>query len=352
MLSKIISNNSCEDVSMFVITLIDINHYYQQMTNTGTKIYCINFNKGLLGPLNILKIVKIIYKEKPDVIQTWMYHCDFIGIFLKIIFPKKKLIWNIRHSNLVKNVDKSTTIFLANILGKLSFFPNKIICGSVAAYNSHLKVGYREKKLTIIPNGFDTNQFAPNNMIRKEVRKELGLLNENLVIGHIGRANKIKNQIALIEVFSEISREYSNLKLVLIGKGIKEKYQNHSLVIENKSVILIDEVSDVQRYLKSFDLFVLPSLSEGFPNVIGEAMASGVPCISTRVGDSPQIINKEELIAIRNSNSDLEKKILYWLNLDSETKKELKIYSRNRIINTYSINKVVALYIDLYRKIA
>lgn len=351
MLTKLIRNNRDNNVSMCVVTLFTNNYFYNEISETGTKIYSLNINNGALGLLKLLKLLVILIKEKPDVIQTWMYHCDFIGALLKVLFPRKKLVWNIRHSKLVKNVDKNTTILLAKILSKLSFLPNKIICGSTAAYEYHLELGYKEKKIVVIPNGFDTVHFSPDSNIKEIVREELSILDGNLIIGHVGRAKKIKNQIALIEAFSNISEKYSNINLVLIGNGLREKYDQHNLVMNNNKIYLMDETPNVHKYLKAFDLFVLPSLSEGFPNVIGEAMASGVPCVSTRVGDSAKIINKPELIAERNSPIDLEKKILYWLELNNVEKEELKIYSRNRIINTYSINKIVASYIDIYRKL-
>lgn len=348
MLTKLITKNKEKNVSMIVVTLLNNDHFYKEIKNSGTKIYKLNIFGGLLGPFKIFYLIKIIFREKPDILQTWMYHCDFIGIFIKIIFPKVKVVWNVRHSNLIKKVDKNTTIHLAKILGFLSFVPNHIICGSQAAAEQHIKLGYKKKKIIVIPNGFDTNIFSPNERLRNNTRKDLGVGENMFLIGHIGREKKIKNQKSLIDAFSSIHIKHKNTMLILIGKGIKEKYSNHPLVKE-KRIILLNEQKEVQQYLRAFDLFVLPSLSEGFPNVLGEAMSCGVPCVSTDVGDSAKIVGNPNLIAQRNSTINLSDKIQYWLNLTYSEKENLKKVSRERILNFYSIEKVVEMYLNAYR---
>nr|WP_280528087.1 glycosyltransferase [Planococcus koreensis] len=169
----------------------------------------------------------------------------------------------------------------------------------------------------------------------------------NLIIGHIGRENKIKNQDSIIDAFSKISEQNKNLNLILIGKGLKNKYKNHPLITEN--IIILDEVNGVERYLKSFDLFILSSFSEGFPNVLGEAMASEVPCISTNVGDSSIIIGKKELLIRDFSAYAIYEKIDYWLSLNEIQKEKLKKYSRTRILDFFSIEKIVMSYLEVYK---
>ncbi|TWT27774.1 glycosyltransferase [Planomicrobium sp. CPCC 101110] len=352
MLTKLITNNKDPNATMVVVTLLNANYFYDAIANTGTKVYRLNIDQGRLSSLRIFELFKIIKREKPDVIQTWMYHCDLFGILLKMVFPKVKLVWNIRHSHLVKGADKGTTILVARILSLLSFMPDKIICGSTAAQQYHTELGYRKNKTLVIPNGFDTDIFAPNNQVKNDIKRELKIPEDHLVIGHVGRAKKIKNQIDLIKAFAEISKVHKNVTLVLLGKGMVEEYKTHELIVNNPNIRLLEETPNVARYLKAFDLFVLPSLSEGFPNVIGEAMASGVACISTEVGDSPQIIGNYEFIAKRNSLDDLREKINYWLELEEEKKEELKVSSRKRILELYSIEKIVQLYVSLYRKVA
>ncbi len=346
MLTKLVSNNKDSNITMVIVTLLNINYFSEEITRNGIKIYCLNLKSKPLGFLNMFKIIK---SEKPDIIQTWMYHCDFLGLLIKAAFPKVKLFWNIRHSFLVEGVDKRTTIVLAHILGKISFIPNKIIFGSAAAFNFHTGIGYKKNSAKIIPNGFDTELFSPSDNEKNTIRKELSVPPKNLIFGHVGREKRIKNQIMLIEAFTEVIKYYPSITLILIGKGLKEKYSTHPLVISG-DIRILDETQTIHRYLKSFDLFILPSLSEGFPNVIGEAMATGVPCISTNVGDSAKIIGKDELIAWENSRDDLTMRMKYWLQLNEREKNDLKSYSRNRIKENFSIGKIVSQYQQIYKK--
>ncbi len=350
MLTKLVTKNRDSNVSMFLVTLLDNDYFYEKLKEHNVKVYKLSINKSKFSIFNLFSIPKIIIKEKPDVIQTWMYHADFLGLFLKILFPSKKLVWNLRHSSLIKGVDKKSTILLAKILGRLSFIPNKIVCGSTAALNSHISIGYVKKKMEVVPNGFDTTFYTPNNIFKEKIREKHNISESDFIIGHVGRENKIKNQLMLIKAFNEVSLHYSNITLILVGKGLKQKYAHHPLVNKNK-ILIVDETKSVNEYLSSFDLFVLPSLSEGFPNVLGEAMASGVPCISSNVGDSARIIGENKWIMENITVADLEKKIISWLELRDTDKEELKIYSRKRIIELYSIEEIVKKYLNIYKSV-
>lgn len=351
MLSKLVTSQKDENIKMSVITLFDNNYFLDEIEKTDSRVYCVNLKKNVLAPLKLFTIMRIIMKEKPTVLQTWMYHCDFLGVVVKLLFPKLKLVWNIRHSELIKGVDKSTTILLAKILARLSSIPDKVIYGSHAALVTHKKIGYRNKNNEIISNGFNTMDYAPDHSIRSRIRSFLDITNETVVLGTVGRASKVKNQLMLIEVFDDINKIHPNTKLILIGKGIRDQYLSHKIVLENQNIILIDETNKINDYLKAFDLFILPSLSEGFPNVLGEAMSTEVPCIATDVGDSALIIGNDNFVAKKNSKEDLQERISYWYRLNEKEKSELKKHSRNRIKNNYSLDITVNSYVKAYNEL-
>lgn len=159
----------------------------------------------------------------------------------------------------------------------------------------------------VLPNAIDTSKYIFNESIRNEVRKELSITAE-FVIGHIGRFNLPKNHLFLIDVFYECLRKNPDLKLLLVGDGdeklkIQEKINKLGI---DKNVIFTGVRTDVNRLLQAMDVFVFPSLYEGFPVTMVEAQASGIPCIiSDKVPD--ECIITEGLVDVKSLSDSAEK---------------------------------------------
>lgn len=103
--------------------------------------------------------------------------------------------------------------------------------------------------------------------------------------------------------------------------------------------------------MQCFDALLLPSKSEGFPNVIGEAMAIGVPCITSDVGDCREIISNTGYIIEEIETINLTNALLKYIELSKDTKNSLSINARKRILDNYSISAIVKMYDHIYRKL-
>lgn len=144
---------------------------------------------------------------------------------------------------------------------------------------------FQGQPYTILPNAIETKRYAPNDRVREEIRASLGLADE-VVIGHVGRFNPVKNHSFLLKIFCEIIKRQPNAVLLLVGDGQgrrKVEHQAETLGIRNR-VIFTGVRSDVNQLMQAMDVFVFPSLYEGLSVTIVEAQAAGVPCvISERV---------------------------------------------------------------------
>ncbi|SEI92397.1 Glycosyltransferase involved in cell wall bisynthesis [Bhargavaea ginsengi] len=334
-----------------IISLSDFGFYGDKLTKQGIRVYALNISKNNLIS-KFVKLISIIKKEDPKIIQTWMYHADFIGIFIKLLMPKRKLIWNIRHSTLIKGVDKSTTILIARICGLLSNIPNAIICGSKAAAKSHLKIGYSPKKIKVIQNGFELDNHL--SQTTKEQLKEKYGVNGQFIFGHVGRFHPIKNQEVLIRAFGEFQKS-NDTSLVLVGNGLEESNEKIKSLLEElkiRNVYLLGHQSNIPEIMRILDVFILPSKSEGFANVLGEAMTMEVPCIATNVGDNKEIIGRTGIVipTFENIIPDLVSAMLTLYNLSSAERKELGFKAHNRIKENYSTEKIINEYQILYAK--
>ena len=140
-------------------------------------------------------------------------------------------------------------------------------------------------KAKIFPNSLDVQAYGYDEKERLSVRNEFGILNNDILIGHIGRFTKQKNHRFLIRVFTNLIDKNDRYKLMLVGEGPLEN--DIKLMVENddklrNKVIFAELRSDIPSILSSFDVLVFPSLYEGMPNVVIEAQASGLPCVISK----------------------------------------------------------------------
>ncbi len=155
-----------------------------------------------------------------------------------------------------------------------------IACGKKAGIYTFGKINIKTKGVTVLPNAIDTELYSYNENLRGQVRGELGI-KDKFVVGMVGRVTPEKNNVQAISIFNEIQKEISNAILVMAGDGedmLKTKMAIDKLYLSDK-VLCLGNRSDVSRLLQAYDVFILPSLYEGFPVAAVEAMATGLPVL-------------------------------------------------------------------------
>ena len=211
------------------------------------------------------------------------------------------------------------------------------------------EIKIKPEKIIHIPNGVDTNKF---NIYRKEfTRKKFGFKKEDFIIGIVARLDPIKNHKTLFFAFKEIVKNYPQVKLIIVGDGslreeLKEK--SYQLGIKNK-VIFMGERDNVSEILKTFDIFVLPSLNEGMSNTILEAMATGIPVIASNVGGNPELVidGRTGFLFSPNDVESLVQKIKTYI-LHPELKQKHGYNARKRVEEKFSLDQMVRRYEELY----
>lgn len=200
-------------------------------------------------------------------------------------------------------------------------------------------------EVKIIPNGIDAKKYTYNADVREKMRKELNIDN-NVVIGHIGRFQQQKNHDFIIEVFSEIHKKEPNSKLILVGDGeLKSKIEEKVNTLQlSDSVIFTGVRSDVPDLLQAMDVLLFPSFFEGLPGVVLEAQAAGLPSvISDKITDEVKITDLVEYLPL-NKNAE------YWAEKLLEfSRKFERRNTYNEIVEAgYDIESVAKWYEDFY----
>ncbi|MSU02127.1 glycosyltransferase [Tissierella pigra] len=346
MLYKLLKYSDNERYYHEVISLMDEGVYGSKIEGLGIKLHCLNLNSSNIIS-SILRSRKIA--KNFDIVDTWLYHADILGFIIAKILLRKKLIWNVRHSNLDKDANKSTTLKIVKINSILSKYVNLITYNSNKALENHIKFGYVDKNSEIIPNGFELDKFNFSLEDRLRVRQELGLKEDGKPIITVGRWDIQKDYYTLLRALNELNNHNTKFKMIMVGSDLD--YSNVELVeLIDKynlkdNMILLGRRDDVPALLSAADIYVSSSLGESFSNAIGEAMACEMPCVVTDVGDSKLMVGDTGKVVQAGDYMEMSKELFYYIN---NTVLERNIDARNRVIENYGIEKITKLFEDIW----
>ena len=353
MLQSLLTNNIDNSEKIFVISLKDKGSIGENLEKIGIKTYALEISSIFMIPFKFIKLFKLIVKIKPDLIQTWLYHANILGSLTSSIYGNIPVVWNLRGCSIPQG-KTSLTFWLVKFSAWAShLFPKKIICCANSVKEAHIKMGYKKDILEVIPNGF-------NFMIKKDYsnkrlanRKSLGIKESEILIGSVCRFDDLKDINNFIKAAAIlIKKTNKSIRFIIIGRDINNL--NLKLLSWLKSsdmqdkIILADEQNDLEKFYCSMDIFCLHSLSEGFPNVLAEAMSFKLPCVSTNAGDASLILeDKKYIVDIKNSES-LAKSLLIMTKLSIDERKKIGYANALKIKEKYNLAKIAKMYESVY----
>lgn len=351
MLYKILKNRNQERFEFKVISLDTKGFYGEQIENLGIKVIALDIKNIYKLPLNIGRLIALL--QDVDVLQTWLYHANLIGIIFGRLTGVDKIIWGVRQSDISSEHNKESTVKIATFSKHLSFLTTHILSCSDEATKTHIELGYEESKFETIYNGFEIDRYHFDKNQYHEIRKEFGLTDET-VFANVARFDIQKDHPTLFEALHILKTKHNlkNFKLVLCGMSI-EKDNEALMSLINKfdleeDVLLLGIRRDVPRILNMSDYFLLSSLGEGFPNVLGEAMLAERAVIATDVGDCKMLLGSEGLIVPKQDPEAFAAAILKFMKLPEEDREMIGKAARARIEDFFDIKRIVTYYEMLY----
>lgn len=357
MLLKLLQQIDRSRFTPTVISLIGLGEVGPKIQALNIPVHSLDMSRGVPNPLVVLRLAKLLRQLQPDVVHTWMYHADLLGGLAARLAGFRKVIWCIRHSNLSKTENKRSTLWVVKACALLSHrVPVQIISCSQRAKEVHAAVGYAADKLHVIPNGFDLSHFVPDVAARASVRAELGLAADVSLVGLIARFDSQKNHFGFVEAAARVHAQMPDVHFVLAGTGVDAANTALNSAIAVKGLQahmhLLGRREDVPRLMASLDVLASSSHGEAFPNVLGEAMACGVPCVVTDVGDSAEIVGDTGFVAAAGDMAGLARGLVDVLNYPPEQKTVLGEQARARVAARYEIGHVARLYEVFYERVA
>jgi glycosyltransferase involved in cell wall biosynthesis len=329
----------------------------ERLVAHGVRVTHLGATGPLFGVAALFRIAREIAQYEPDIVQGWMYHGNLAAQLATATSRRHTaVVWNIRHSADRLPGEKPLTRVIIRLGARLSHLASRVIyCAEVSA-RQHERLGYRTEATVVIPNGFDTTRFVPNPDARRRLRSALGLSARAQLVGMVGRYHPMKDHHGFLRAATEVARGTADAHFILAGRGIDASNAalTHSVADSGLDgrVHLLGPRDDIADLMAGLDVYCLSScMHEGFPNVLGEAMSCGIPCVATAVGAAPEIVGPTGVIVPPRAPAALAGAMLHLLRSSSAARRARGEHARARIVARYSLPTVVTQYADLYEAV-
>jgi glycosyltransferase involved in cell wall biosynthesis len=318
-----------------------------KLTEAGIELLSLDLPPGRPDPRGLLRLVRIIRTVRPDILQTWLYHADLLGLLAKPFAGGCRLFWNIRCTESL-NAD-----FVRRVLVAGSRVPEAVVVNSAAGQRFHEGIGYRPRRWEMIPNGYDTAIFRRDEAARASLRLELGIADDAVAIGLPARYHPMKDHATFIAAAARLAASEPKAVFVLAGTGTDAGNTELTDAIAagglGKRVRLLGNRSDMARVYSALDIVTLSSAyGEGSPNVLGEAMSCEIVCAATDCGDAAELIGPTGPIVPPRDPEPLAAAWQGLVNLGAEGRRARGAEARRRIERLYDIGAITERYEALF----
>jgi glycosyltransferase involved in cell wall biosynthesis len=346
------------DASRFenqVVCLIHPGPVGERIQSLGVPVFSLNMRPGRQSLDALIGLVRLLRRESPDLLQTWLYHADLLGVLATKI-SATPVIWNIRASNMDMSHYRRLSSVVLRACVQLSGWPQAVIVNSRAGQEFHAHLGYHPRRWVHIPNGIDTGLFQPDPPARMLLRKELGLAPDSLIIGLVARLDPMKDHWNFFRAASLLVDRSVDVHFVLAGTGVEpskisfynyfERYELHG------RLHLLGQRDDISSVTAALDIASSSSsFGEGFSNTIAEAMSCGIPCVVTDVGDSANLVGESGIVVPPMNPQALAEGWHRMISLAVEGRNELGAIARQRIQQNFQQDEITRQYEILYESL-
>lgn len=331
-----------------IISLQNRMFYDSKLESRNIYVLNLDFHGFISTIKSCASLLSTLNSFDPDILVGWMYHGSLAATFASIFFPfnRIRLIWNIRQSLDDKSSLSFKTHIIVRILGWFSSTPYAIIHNSRKSIQDHKKLGIDSSNTIYIPNGCDVSFFASNPVAAKQFKSRFQIPDNAIIYGFAGRLSHQKNVHFLVANFLHfLSLCDRPAYLVCVGKDIPDL---ESLYPSNY-IIYLDNQDNIADFYSAIDILCLPSLWEGSPNVVIEAMACSTPCIVSDVGDSARLVGQYGWAFQSNNHTELINLLLRTSELSQAELAKYGSMARSHIELSFNHRQTLLKYIDLYQ---
>ncbi|WP_029896985.1 glycosyltransferase [Desulfohalovibrio reitneri] len=246
------------------------------------------------------RFARLVRREQPDVIYSFLGTANLVAGLGARLAGRPGVVWGVRSANMdLSHYDRVVRLEYA-LQPRLAKLADAVVVNSQAGLEHLRASGFPSDRLHVVENGVDLDHFRRDPAAGEAVRAELGIPGDSMVVGMVARMDPIKDHATFLRAASEMVARDDSLRFLLVGGG-DVAYENGLRALTGElgladKVVFAGERSDLPGVYSAMDVCCLCSTSEGFPNVVVEAMACGSPCVVTRAGDMPRIVGDPSLV--------------------------------------------------------
>lgn len=353
-LDRLIRSTQGHTLDNRVISLSDVGEVGAALRAAGVPVEALRLSSRT-ALYRIFDLAQRLRRDRPHIVQTWMFHADVFGGVAARMSGVRPLVWNIRATTLQKGLEKPGTRFTVRAGAALSrTLPDAIICCAETVRQEYVRAGYDGARTVVIPNGF--RRPAPTSAATPPLLEELGLPPNALLVARVARNHPMKDHASFIAAAVIVADVVPEAHFVLCGQGVG--WDAHELnAAVNASGIrdrfhLLGRRGDVARIHAEADVACSSSRAgEGFPNILGEAMAAGTPVVTTDVGDSALLVSDPARIVRPRNPAALAAALISVLQLPEAERRAMGERDQDRVLAEYGLQRMVDSYVDLYRRL-
>lgn len=340
-----------------VVCLSDRGTFGSRIEQLGIKVTALELGTLSGGASGLFRLHARLRKFRPALLQGWMYHGNLAALTARSLMPGRPLVlWNVRQSLDDIAREKPATARFIRVGARLSRHADRIIYNSAASASQHEAIGFDASRRVVLPNGFDLLKYHPSAEARTELRARCGLPMEALIVGHVARYHPMKDHAGFLRAAAYVAATQPGTRFLLAGRGVTpantELRDRISELGLEASVRCLGELEDPGPMMAGLDVLALSSAwGEGFPNVLGEAMASGVPCVATDVGDARRVIGEVGDVVPPSDPIAMAAALSRLLSLSLMERQAIGAAARRRIEAEFSLPVVTHAYERLYREL-
>lgn len=352
MLAKLCESLDRRRVRSSVVALRSGGPLAPRIRGSGVSLTEVGLDPGVPRPAQVLRLLRI-RQVKTAVLHGWMYHGNLGAMVLRGFRSSPPMIWSVRQTLYDISQEKRLTRGVIALNARMAHFAACIVYNSTVSAGQHARYGFPTDRSIVIPNGFDTSLFAPSDEARGALRAELHLPPDQILIGLVARFHPMKDHETFWRAAAIIGRGMENVTFVVVGAGMTESLQCAAVTrhaLEGR-VAFLGPRADVHLVTAALDIACSSSAwGEGFPNALGEAMACGVSCVTTDVGDSAYLVGGGGIV-VPPRDAEALAAACHRI-LASPERRRMGEAGRKRIMQHFTMKAVASRYADLYESVA
>lgn len=345
-----------KDLTSTVVVLAGPGQLGESIEALGVPVVPLFMRRSPADVTRVWSLRRVVRRFRPDVVHTWMGHANLLAALALIGVRQPGLVWSIHRSSLDAMKLSLPTSAVEKLAAMLSRRPDAVVSTSEETIPALVREGYDPAKIVHIANAVDTDRFRPDASAREKLRRELGVSADTPLIGLVARYDPQKDHATFARAGRRILEARADVHLVLAGRGVDDSNTELLQSIGGSGtgarVHLLGERMDTEVITPALDVACLSSsYGETTPLALLEAMASGVPCVVTDVGDCRRIVGAHGRVVPPGEPMALAEACLEVLALPRDRLDLLRTGAREHVIAGYGVERCASAYVDLYEEV-